>query len=84
MFDKESLKLETPTDALENAGIDRSTMKKKKRYQELAREDDDPHSPSLTCVCDIFIGADRMSYQARKPIENDEQRRHASAIASAT
>ena len=25
-----------------------------------------------------------MSYQARKPIENDEERRHASAIASAS
>ena len=44
------MKLEIITKAPENAGIDPSTMRVSKWYQESTREDDDPHSPSLTRV----------------------------------
>ena len=36
-------------------------------------EDDDPHSPSSNRVSDL-AGADKMSYQVRKRIENDEDK----------
>ena len=67
------MKPERLTEAPENAGIDPSTVRISKWYQESTREDDDLHSPSSNRVSD-FTGADRMSYQVRKPIKNDEDR----------
>ena len=67
------MKSERLTKASENAGIDPSTMKVRKWYQEPTREDDDPHSPSSNRVSDL-TGAERMSYQVRETIENDEDR----------
>ena len=68
------MKLERLTKAPENAGIDPSTTRVSKWFQESPRENDDPHSPSSTRVCDIFTGVDRASYQVREPIGNDEER----------
>ena len=73
MFDEENMKSERLTKASENAWIDPSTMKVRKWYQEPTREDDDPHSPPSNRVSDL-TGAERMSYQVRQPIENDEDR----------
>ena len=44
-----------------------------KWYQESIGEDDDPHAPSSIRVSDLS-GAERLSYQVRGPIENDEDR----------
>ena len=73
VFDEDIMKPERLTKAPENAGIDPSTMRISEWYQESIREDDDPHAPSSNRVSD-FTGADRMSYQVREPIENDEDR----------
>ena len=43
---EENMKPERLTMAPENAGIDPSTMRISRWYQESTREDDDPHSPS--------------------------------------
>ena len=73
---------------LKNAGIGPSTMTVSEWYQGSTHESDDPHSPSSNRVSDVFIGADRTSYQVRQPIENDEDRlamkrgKHASTIAA--
>ena len=67
------MKPERLTKAPENAGIDPSTMRISKWYQESTGEDDDPHSPSSNRGSDL-AGAERMSYQVREPIENDEDR----------
>ena len=74
VFDEESMKPERLTKALEDAGIDPSTMRVSKWYQESTREDDNLHSPSSYRVSDVSIGADRTSYQVREPVENDEER----------
>ena len=74
MFDEEIMKSEKLTWATENAGIDPSTMKMKRWYQEPTREDEDPHFSSSSRVSDAVSGADRTSYQEREPIENDEER----------
>ena len=68
------MKQERLRDAPENAGIDPSTIRMSKWYQESTREDEEPHSPSLTRVWDIFSGAGWTSYQVREPSENDEHR----------
>ena len=44
VFDVENMKPKRLTEAPENAGIDPSTMRVSKWYQESTREDDDPHS----------------------------------------
>ena len=72
LLHEENIKPEKHTKAPENADIDQNNMKMKKRYLEPTCEDDDPHSPSLSRVSDIFTGVDRASYQVREPIENDE------------
>ena len=59
---------------LKNAGIDPRTIRTGKWYQESTREDDEPHSPSLTREWDIFSGAGWASYQVREPSGNDEDR----------
>ena len=63
---EENMKPERPTMAPENAGIDPSTMRISRWYQESTREDDR--------VSD-FAGAERMSYQVREPVKIDEDRR---------
>ena len=68
------LQPEKLTKAPENAGIDLSSMRGSKWYQESTREDDDPRSPPSSRVSDVFTGTNRMSYQVREPIENDEER----------
>ena len=52
---------------------DPSTMRISGWYQEPTREDDDPHSPSSNRVSDL-TGTERMSYQVRETIVNDEDR----------
>ena len=75
VFDEETLKPERLTEAPEkNAGIDPSTMRVSKWYQEPTREDDDSHFSSSSRVSDVFTGMSRTSYQEREPIENDEDR----------
>ena len=74
VFDEENMKSERRTEAPENAGIDQSTMRVSKWYQEPTREDDDPRIPSSSRVSDVFTGTNRTSYQERRPIENDEER----------
>ena len=66
-FDEENMKPERLTRAPGYAGIDPSSLRISKWYQESTREDDDPHSSSPNRV-------DRMSNQVREPIENDEDR----------
>ena len=73
VFDEENIKPERLTKALENARVDPSTMRISKWYQESTREDDDPHPPSSNRVSDL-TGAERMSYQVRETIVNDEDR----------
>ena len=72
--DEESMKPEKLRRAPEYAGISPSTMRVSKWNQESTREDDDPHSPSLTRTCDTFTGVDWASYQVREPVENYEER----------
>ena len=62
------------TKAPENAGIDLTSMRGSKWYQESTREGDDPRSPPSRRESDLFIGTNRMSYQIREPIEHDEER----------
>ena len=62
------------TKARENAGIDLSTMRVSICYKESTRKDDDPHSPSSNHMNNVVTGTNRSSYQARGPIENDEER----------
>ena len=57
-----------------NAGIDPSTMRVSKWYQESTGEGDDPRSSPSGRVSDVFTGTNRMSHQVREPIENDEER----------
>ena len=54
VFDEESMNPERPTEALENAGIDPSTMRVSKWYQETTREDDDSHFSSSSRVRDFY------------------------------
>ena len=68
------MKAERLTKAPENAGIDPSTMKMKTWYQEPTRESDDSQLPSSSRLSDALSGTDRTSYQAREPIEDDEER----------
>ena len=68
VFDEENMKPERLAIAPENAGIDPSTMRLRKWYQESTRENDDPLKSSE------WPGADRMSYQELEPIRNDEDR----------
>ena len=56
VFDEENIKSERLTVASENAGIDPSTTRVSKWYQEPTREDDDPHIPSSSRVSDVFTG----------------------------
>ena len=63
-LDEENLKPEKATMVPKNAGINPSTMKMKKWYQEPDRVSD---KNSLT-------GTDRPSYQAREQIEDDHER----------
>ena len=72
VFDEENIKPERLTKAPENAGIDLSTMRVSKWYQESTREDDDLHSPSSTRVSDVVTGTNRSSYEVREPIKNNE------------
>ena len=74
VFDEESMKPEKLTKALENAGIDPSSMRVSTWYLEPTREDDDPYFRSSTRVSDVLTGTNRTSYQVREPIENDEER----------
>ena len=74
VFDEESMNPERPTEALENAGIDPSTMRVSKWYQETTREDDDSHFSSSSRVSDFLTGTNRTSYQEREPVEDDEER----------
>ena len=69
------MKPERPTKAPENAGIDPSTIKMKKWYQEPTRKSDDSQLPSSSRASDTraSTGTDRTSYQAREPIEDDEE-----------
>ena len=69
------MKPERLTKALENAGIDPSTMKMKTWYQEPTRESDDSQVPSSSRASDTGAptGTDR-TYQVREPIEDDEER----------
>ena len=61
------------TKAPANAGIDLTTMRVSKWYRKSTRKDDDSHSPSTTRVSDVVTGTSKSSYQAREPIENDEE-----------
>ena len=56
VFDEENMKSERLTVVPENAGIDPSTMRVSKWYQEPTPEDDDPHIPSSSRVSDVFTG----------------------------
>ena len=73
-FDEENMKPEKLTKVLENAGIDPSTMRGRKWYQEPTREDDDSHLPPSSRVIDAFTGTNRTSYQARESIKNEHER----------
>ena len=67
------MKPERLTGALENAGIDASTMRVSKWYQEPTREDDNSHFSSSSRVSDVYTRTCRTSHQEREPIENDER-----------
>ena len=73
-FDDETMRPEKATEAPRNAGIDPITMKMKQWYQKHNRVSNQK-APT---------GTDRASYQAREPIEEDDERlamtkrRHAS------
>ena len=73
VFDEENMKPERHSQAPKNAGIDPSTTKISKWYQESTREDDDPHSPSSNRGSDL-TGAHGISDQVREPIANDVDR----------
>ena len=68
------MKPERLAEAPENAGIDPSTMRVSKWYQEPTGDDDDSHFSSSSRVSDVFTGTSRTSYQEREPLENDEDR----------
>ena len=74
VFDEETMKPERPTEAPENAGIDPSTMRVSKWYQEPTREDDDSHFSSSSRVSDVFTGTNRTSCHQREHIEDEEER----------
>ena len=68
------MKPERRTEAPENAGIDLSTTRVSKWYQEPTRDDADSQFSSSSRESDVFTGTSRTSYQEREPIENDEKR----------
>ena len=72
-FDEQNVKPENLRRRQKNAGIDPTTMKMNRWHLEPTREDDDPHFPSSSRVSDALTEADRMSYQVREPVENDER-----------
>ena len=55
VFDEESMKPEKLTKALENAGIDPSSMRVSTWYLEPTREDDDPYFRSSTRASDFLV-----------------------------
>ena len=73
MFDEGKMQPEKLTKAPENAGIDLTTMRVSKWYQESTGEGDDLRSPPSSRVSGVFTGTNRMSHQVRQPIENDEE-----------
>ena len=50
-----------------------STMRVSKWYQEPTREDDDLRSSPSSRVSSVFPGTNRMPYQIREPVGNDEE-----------
>ena len=74
VFDEGNMKPERLTEAPENAGIDLSTMRVSKWYQEPTRDDADSQFSSSSRESDVFTGTSRTSYQEREPTENDEER----------
>ena len=74
VFDEANMKPERLTEAPENAGIDLSTTRVSKWYQEPTRDDADSQFSSSSRESDVFTGTSGTSYQEREPIENDEER----------
>ena len=74
VFDEEKMQPEKITKAPDNAGIDLSSMRGSKWYQESTREDDDPVLHLQDERAMFFTGTNRMSYQIREPIEHDEEK----------
>ena len=72
--DEEVLKPARLKEAPENAGLNLGTMRVSKWYQKMSREDDVPHFSSSSRMGDIVNGMESTSYQAREPIEDDEER----------
>ena len=74
-IDEENMKPERPTKAEEDAGKDPSTMNTRKWYQEPTRKSDGSQLPSSSRASDTRAptGTDRTSYQAREPLEDDEE-----------
>ena len=73
-FDEENMKPERTTKTPTNAGIDPSTMRVSKWYQEPTREDDDPHFPFSTRMSDVVIGTNRTPYQVRSKMMKKSSR----------
>ena len=71
---RRKLQQEKPTKAPDNAGVDQSSMRGSKWYQESTREDDDHRSPPSSAVSDVITWTNRMSCQVREPIEHDEEK----------